>query len=119
MNYTILIYESAADFAARTDPKKQEAYWASWPPYKKALVDAGVFVGGAGLQPPETATTVKMRDGKRLVQDGPFADTKEQLGGFFLVNVPDLDAALDWAARCPVAPGRTVEVRPCLPTCSD
>jgi hypothetical protein len=118
MNYTILIYESAADFAARTDPEKQQAYWASWPPYKKALVDAGVFVSGAGLQSPGDATTVKMRDGKRLVQDGPYADTKEQLGGFFIINVPNLDAALGWAARCPASAGGMVEVRPCLPTCA-
>ncbi len=62
MNYTILIYETPADFAIRTDPdpKKREAYWAAWPPYSKALKDAGVFVSGGGLQPPETATTLKI-----------------------------------------------------------
>lgn len=116
MNYTILIYESSADFAVRTDPDpaKQHAYWAAWPPYSQALKDAGVFVGGAGLQPPATATTLKFNDGQRLVQDGPYADTKEQLGGFFTINVPDLDAALDWAGRCPRMPGRIVEVRPNL-----
>ena len=116
MNYTILIYESAANFALRTDAEKQEAYWAAWPPYRKALEDAGVFVTGAGLQPPETGTTVKLRDGQRLVQDGPFADTKEQLGGFFIIDVPDLDTALEWAARCPCFSfgGSVVEVRPTL-----
>ena len=72
MNYTILIYETPADFAVRTDPDKQQAYWAAWPPYSKALKDAGVFVSGAGLQPPETATTLRFRDQQRLVQDGPF-----------------------------------------------
>lgn len=102
MNYTILIYESAANFALRTDAEKQEAYWAAWSPYRKALEDAGVFVTGAGLQPPETGTTVKLRDGQRLVQDGPFADTKEQLGGFFIIDVPDLDTALEWAAGRPL-----------------
>ncbi len=116
MNYTIMIYETAADFAARTDPdpNKKAAYWAPWPLYSKALKDAGVFVGGAGLQPPETATTLKFRDSQRLVQDGPYADTKEQLGGFFIIDVPDLDTALDWAARCPSSPGRVFEVRPNL-----
>ena len=103
------------DFFVRTDPDKQQAYWAAWPPYSKALKDAGVFVSGAGLQPPETATTLKFRDEQRLVQDGPYADTKEQLGGFFIINVTDLDAALDWAAACPRMPGRVIEVRPNLP----
>jgi hypothetical protein len=116
MNCTILIYESPADFAVRTDPdlEKRQAYWAAWPPYSKALKDAGVFVSGAGLQPPETATTLKFRDGQRLVQDGPYADTKEQLGGFFIIDVPNLDTALEWAARCPQMPGRVVEIRPNL-----
>ncbi len=116
MNYTILIYETAADFAERNnpDPKKRAAYWAGWPPYTKALQEAGVFVGGAGLQPPETATRLSLRDGKRHVQDGPYADTKEQLGGFYIINVPNLDAALDWAARVPQSPGRIIEVRPNL-----
>ena len=80
-----------------------------------ALRDAGVMVGGAGLQLPEVATTVKLHEGKRLVQDGPYADTKEQLGGYFIIDVPDLDTALDWAARCPVAPGSVIEVRPNVP----
>lgn len=116
MQYTILIYESAEDFAVRKDPdpKKREAYWAVWPPYAQALRDAGVFVGGAGLEPPETATTLKLRDGRRHVQDGPYADTKEQLGGFFIIDVPDLDTALDWAARIPRAASRTYEIRPNL-----
>ena len=113
MNYTILIYETAADFARRKDPDSK-AYWAAWPLYTKALKDAGVFVGGAGLQPPETATRLAMRDGKRHVQDGPYADTKEQLGGFYLIDVPDLDTALDWAARCPAATDGAVEVRPLM-----
>ncbi len=116
MNYSILIYETAADFAARndSDPKKREAYWAAWPVYAQALREAGVFVGGAGLQLPETATTLRFRDGQRLVQDGPYADTKEQLGGFFIIDVPDLDTALAWAARIPHAAGRIFEIRPNL-----
>jgi hypothetical protein len=116
MNYTILIYETAADFAQRkeADPKKRAAYWSAWPLYTKTLQDAGVFVGGAGLQPPETATRLAIRDGKRHVQDGPYADTKEQLGGFYMINVPDLDTALDWAARVPHSAGRVLEVRPNL-----
>ena len=65
-------------------------------------------------QPPDTATVLKFRGDERLVQDGPYADTKEQLGGFYIINVPDLDTALEWAARCPRAPGRIYEVRPNL-----
>ena len=114
MNYTILIYEPPASFSLRTDPEKSQAYWARWPSYKQALVDAGVFVSGAGLEKPETATTVKLVGGQRQVQDGPYADTKEQLGGFFIINVPNLDAALAWAAQCPVEPDDVIEVRPVL-----
>jgi len=116
MNYTILIYETAADFAARNDPDpdRREAYWSAWPPYAQALREAGVFAGGAGLEPPDTATTLRFHGDQHHVQDGPFADTKEQLGGFFIVDVPDLDAALVWAARVPHSPGRICEVRPNL-----
>lgn len=116
MHYTLLFYESPEDFSLRTDPARQQEYWAAWPHYVKALHDAGVVVGGAGLQPPETATTVRLRrEGEPLVQDGPVAETKEQLGGFFIIDVPDLETALAWAARCPVPPGNIVEVRPNLP----
>lgn len=115
MHYTILIYENPAEFAKRSDPQMQEAYWRQWPPYFQALKDAGVFVGGSGLQPPETATTLKGHDGQRQVQDGPYADTKEQLGGYYIIDVQDLDAALEWAARCPGREGRTLEIRPNLP----
>jgi len=114
MKYTILVYESATELSARTDAQRKDAYWGAYRAYTKALMDAGVMVGGAGLQPPPLATTVRLRDGKRQVQDGPFADTKEQLGGFYLIEVPGLDQALDWAARCPSAASGSVEVRPNL-----
>lgn len=115
MKYTILIYESPADFAALLDPQQGEAIMAGVMHYLNALIEAGVFVGGAGLQPPETATSLRLRDGKHLVQDGPVADVKEQLGGFFIIDVPNLDAALEWATRFPQRPGQVVEVRPNLP----
>jgi hypothetical protein len=118
MHYTLLFYERPEDFSLRTDPERQQEYWAAWPHYVKALHEAGVVVvvGGAGLQSPETATTLWLRhDGKPLVQDGPVADTKEQLGGFFIIDVPDLDTALAWAARCPIPPSNVVEVRPNMP----
>ena len=114
MKYTLMFYLSPAEFAARTDPKQKGAFWGSFIPYLKAVKDSGILAGGAGLEPPDTATTVRLRDGKRLVQDGPYADTKEQLGGFFVIDVPDLDTALDWAARYPAGPNGVVEVRPTL-----
>lgn len=115
MNYTLAIYECAEDFAARQDPARQKSYWERLPPFLKALRDAGVFVGGAGLEAPQTATTIRLRDGQRFVQDGPYPDAKEQLAGFFIVNVPDLERALEWAMRFPVTPGGSIEVRPNLP----
>lgn len=116
MNYTFLIYESKAAFALRThaDEAKRSAYWSAWPAYIEALSNAGVFVDGAGLEPPQTACTLRPNGAGQKVQDGPFADTKEQLGGYFIVNVPDLDSALEWAARIPAAAGSVVELRPNL-----
>jgi len=116
MHYTLMFCLSPEEFEARSNPKTQQAFFASFMPYMNAIREAGILVSGAGLQPPSTATTVRLRDGKRLVQDGPFADTKEQLGGFCVINVPDLDAALDWAARYPAGQGGLVEVRPNLPS---
>ena len=99
MQYTILVYETEAELAARNDAKRKDAYWGAYRAYTKALRDAGVMVGGAGLEPPRTATTLRQHDGKRRVQDGPFAETKEQLGGYYVIDVPSLDKALEWAAR--------------------
>jgi hypothetical protein len=112
MKYIVLIYETPTNFAER--PRGQKSpYLSAWRAYYKALVDAGVRVaGGAPLKDVATATTVQVRDGKRNVQDGPFAETKEQLGGFMILECPSLDAALDWAARCPAAATGALEVRP-------
>ena len=114
MTYTILIYENQDDFGARTDPKRKDAYWGAYRAYTVALREAGVMVGGHGLQPAAVATIVRQRDGKRQVQDGPYAEAKEQLGGYYVIDVPDLDRALEWAARCPAASSGAVEVRPNL-----
>ncbi|MEJ2078432.1 MAG: YciI family protein [Acidobacteriota bacterium] len=114
MQFALLIYESPEAFEARksdgTDP-----YTGAWRAYHKALVEAGVFVGGDPLQLPETGTTVQIKDGKRHVQDGPFADSKEQLAGFAILELPSLDEALEWAGRCPAAAHGAVEVRPLAP----
>jgi hypothetical protein len=115
MDYTLMFYLSQDEFSARTDPARQAAFWGAFVPYMKALQESGIVVGGAGLQPPDTATTVRLQGGKALVQDGPYANTKEQLGGFFIIRVPDLDAALEWAKRYPAGEGGLVEVRPNIP----
>jgi len=115
MQYMMLIYESEADFRARSNEQK-EAFWGAWRAYHKALTDAGVYVAGNALEPATTATTVSLRDRKRHVQDGPYAATKEQLGGYLVLDVPSLDRALDWAARCPAAATGAIEVRPVLKT---
>jgi hypothetical protein len=116
MLYVLAIYESPDAFDAR-DGEERGAYMGAWQAYADALRHAGVLAGGKGLEPPSAATTVRFRDGERTVQDGPYADTKEQLGGFFILDVPDLDAALEWAARCPVYQGGGVEVRPAMQSC--
>src|SRR5579872_6236762 len=114
MQFALLIFESPDAFAAR-NADENDSYLGAWRAYYKTLVEAGIYVGGNPLQSPETGTTVRLKDGKRRVQDGPFADTKEQLGGFTILELPSLDAALDWAARCPTAANGVVEVRPLAP----
>ena len=115
MEYMLMLYQSKDDFAQRDDPARAPAYLAGWKAYVEAMYASGTVKSGAGLQPPSTGTTVRTSDGKRRVQDGPFADTKEQLGGYFVIDVPDLDTALAWAARSPSAASAGVEVRPVLP----
>ena len=116
MQYMILAYEDVNAFESRDDPNRAGEYWAAWSGYLDALAASGVLAAAGGLFPPSSATTVRLRDGERLLQDGPFADSKEHLGGYFVVEVPDLDAALAWAERCPSAGYASVEVRPLMPT---
>ena len=85
---------------------------AAYKAYTEALRNAGVLRAADRLKPSSTATTVRITDGKSQVLDGPYADTKEQLGGYYLIDVPDLDAAISWASRCPGASHGLVEVRP-------
>lgn len=115
MQFMLLMTETAEDFAKRNDPMQASDYWGGWNAFIGAMAQAGVIVNGDGLQGPHTATTVRIRDGARQVQDGPFADSKEQLAGYFIIEVADLDAALDWAAQVPSALTASVEVRPVMP----
>jgi hypothetical protein len=114
MQFALLLFESPEAFATRKAPET-DPYLGAWRAYYKAVVEAGIYVGGNPLEVPETATTVRLTEGKRRVQDGPFADTKEQLAGFLVLELSSLDEALDWAARCPVASVGAVEVRPLAP----
>jgi hypothetical protein len=114
MQFALLIYESPEAFTTRNSDGN-DPYTGAWRAYHKALVESGTYVAGEPLQVPETGTTVRLKEGKRRVQDGPFADTKEQLGGFIILELPSLDAALDWAARCPAAALGAVEVRAIAP----
>jgi len=99
MQYALLIYETPADFVRREQVGDDNAYFGAWRAYHKALLEAGIYVGGNPLEASETGTTVRQRDGKRHVQDGPYASSKEQLGGFVLLELPSLDAALEWVAE--------------------
>jgi hypothetical protein len=115
MQYALLIYETPADFDARSNDPQGE-FWGAWRAYHRALVEGGVLVGGNALQPDSTATTLRLEGGHRRVQDGPYAETKERLGGFIILDLPSLKEALEWAARCPAAGTGAVEIRPVLTT---
>jgi hypothetical protein len=108
MKYALLVHQSQEHFDKRND----KAAIAAGRAYGEALHAVGIFVAGAGLDSPKNATTVTLRDGKRQVHDGPYAETKEFLAGFGIIDVPDLDAALEWAARHPAAGFASIEVRP-------
>jgi len=109
MKYALLVFQPQEKF-----DRRDGAMAAAGKAYGEALRAAGVVVTAAGLQPPQSGTMVSVRDGKRQVHDGPYAETKEFLGGFVIIDVPDLDAALEWAARHPAAAHSAVEVRPLL-----
>lgn len=114
MQYVMLFAEPAGEFAKRDDPAAGPAYWGAWMGYMDAMREAGIMRGGQGLEPAQLATTLRLRGGQRHVQDAPYADTKEQLGGFVTIEVADLDTALAWAARSPAAAVGSVEIRPVM-----
>jgi hypothetical protein len=111
MQYLLILYSTEGGWAALTPAQQQDAMGA-YKAYTEALRAADVLRGSNRLRPTSSATTVRVKDGKSQVLDGPYADTKEQLGGYYLIDVPDLDAAISWAARCPGASHGSVEVRP-------
>lgn len=111
MQYLLLLYSNESEWGKMT-PAQQEQGVAAYIAYGEALRKAGAFVGSNRLQGVSSATTVRVKDGKSQVLNGPYADSREQLGGYYLIEAPDLDAALAWAARCPGASHGTIEVRP-------
>lgn len=112
MKFMLLANEPPDDFALRDQPAKFDSYMGEWFAFSAFLDEASSGVSGAALEKPETATVVSVRDGKRRVEDGPFPDVKEQLGGFFIVDAPDLATAAEWAKKCPAACNGHVDVRP-------
>lgn len=111
MKYMLLIYSNEAGLQSASKAEVDQMM-AAYGAYTEALKTAGVIAGGDRLQQSTTASTVRAVNGKTQVLDGPYAETKEQLGGFYIIDVPDLDVALSWAARCPGASHGAVEVRP-------
>jgi hypothetical protein len=113
MRYLLTIYEDESRWATMT-PEDSGRIMAGYGAFGQEVEGAGAFVAGEGLQPTATATTVRVRDGERLVTDGPFAETREQLGGFYLLECKDLDEAIEWASKIPGAESGSIEVRPIM-----
>src|SRR6202045_32370 len=113
MEYLLMIYRSEAEMA-KMDPAARQKMTADYGTFTQSIIQSGHFKAGDGLQPSTTATTGRGREGKVLTTDGPFAETREQLGGYYLVEAKDLDAAIAIAARIPGAKNGSVEVRPIL-----
>lgn len=111
MQYMLLIYGDPTAGPAPDSPEMAEEF-GRWMQYSQEM--APVTVSGAPLEPVPTATTVRRRDGETLLSDGPFAETKEHLGGYYIIDVPDLDTALQWAAKAPNAHYGSIEVRPVM-----
>ena len=117
MQYLVLIY--SAEGAAPPDAERINGVMAEYNDYTKMLRDTGAFVAGEALQPTATATTIRIRDGQTMTTDGPFAETKEALGGFYMIEAKDLDEALRLGAACPGAKWGSIEVRPILDFAAD
>jgi hypothetical protein len=111
MQYLLMLYLDEAGWSNLTKEEQAQGV-AAYGAYTEALKKAGILAGSNRLQPSAAATTVRIANGKSQVLDGPYADSKEQVGGYYMIDVPDLDAAISWAARCPTASHGIVELRP-------
>jgi len=115
MQYVLLIYSHEEDWV-KLPPEEQQKIIAEYGAFTESIAKTGHYKAGEGLEPTTTATTVRVRDGRAATTDGPFAETREQLGGFYLIEAQDLDEATAIAARCPGARHGCIEVRPVMPT---
>jgi hypothetical protein len=113
MKYLLTIYTDESAFADAT-PEDVRQVMAAYEAFGREVGESGAMLGGEGLQPSGTATTVQVRDGETITGDGPFAESREQLGGYYLLDCRDLDEAIGWAARIPGARSGTIEVRPVM-----
>jgi hypothetical protein len=111
MQYMLLAYADINVFLKMT-PEEQKQTYGAYQSFVEAVKKAGAYQASGRLQPTSAATSVRFTNGKTQVLNGPYMETKEQLGGYFLIDVPDLDAAISWAARCPASIHGTVEIRP-------
>ena len=114
MRYLLLIYGVESRYA-RMSPAEMQPFMQAWQRFDRDILASGVVEASSRLRPTPTASTVRVRDGKTAITDGPFAETKEQLGGFYCIDVPGLDEALAWAKRVPSGEYGSVEVRPIWP----
>jgi len=112
MQYLLLIYQAELPAGAQLDPDEMAAEFAAYDVFTRETRDRGQFIAGEALEPTSTATSVRVQDGRTVVTDGPFAETKEALGGFYLLKCKDLDEAIEMAAKIPAAKRGTIEVRP-------
>ncbi len=115
MQYMLLIYGDESHWSSQSE-EEQRAEFAKYQTYTQELRDHGALVAADPLQPTSSATTVRVRNDETITTDGPFAETKEQLGGYYLIEVDSLDEAIEWAAKIPAARGGSIEVRPIMPT---
>ena len=113
MQYLLMIYRNEADLGKLSQADRKQMM-ADYGTFTQSIIQSGHFKAGDGLQPTSTATTVRVREGKTLTTDGPFAETREQLGGYYLVDAKDLDAAIAIAARIPGAKTGSIEIRPVM-----
>jgi hypothetical protein len=113
MQYLLMIYRNEAELG-KMGPAERKQMAADYGTFTQSIIQSGQFKAGDGLQPTSTATTVRVREGKTLTTDGPFAETREQLGGYYLIDAKDLDTALGLAARIPGAKTGSIEVRPVM-----
>jgi hypothetical protein len=113
MRYLLLIYQNESEHA-KMSQEEQTAEYGAYMAFGEEVQKKGVFLGGEALMPTNTATTVRVRGAKTLNTDGPFAETKEQLGGYYLLNCKDLDEAIEFAAKIPAATDGSIEIRPIM-----